>query len=68
MRTEENFAKAYADAKHFTRYHNKHIWLVPSETGYDISLIKPKASDLPRGTSAVLYNQRMDIIDKVHNY
>ena len=68
MRTETQFQSVYKQAEWFTRYHNKPIWLVPSEKKYEISIIKPTSSQLPRGTSAVLYNQKMDIIDKVDNY
>ena len=68
MRTEEQFAATYNTAKWFTRYHNKPVWLVPRENEYAISVIKPEGRNLPRGTSAVLYNQNMEIIDKVNNY
>lgn len=59
------FDKTYQETKDYVRRHMKPVWLVPRERDYAISCIKPQPSDLPSGTVAVLYNDHMDIIDRV---
>lgn len=65
MRNEENFAKTLAEAKRYVEFHKKPIWLVPRTSDYAISIIKPKASELPAGTAAVLYDTELNQIDSV---
>ena len=67
MRTEAQFAATYKEAEWFVSHHKKPVWLVPRKDDYAISVIKPLAEHLPVGTTAVLYNERMEIIDRVEN-
>lgn len=53
MRTEEQFIRVHSDAIRFIRFHNKNVWIVPHEDDYRISVIEPKANELPCGTVAL---------------
>jgi hypothetical protein len=68
MRTEESFAASYKEAVFFTSHHKKPVWLVPTENKYELSVIKPKPSEVAKGSRAVLYDKDMNIIDYVKNY
>ena len=56
MRTEQKFMQAMTSIEFSISVSRKPQWIVPTETGYLISCIKPKPSDLPRYTCAVEYN------------
>lgn len=65
MRTENAFQKIFCELKFFVDLHNKSVWLVPSNEGYHLSVIKPNGSDLPYGTRSNLYDTSLDIVDFV---
>ncbi len=65
MRTLEAFSKTFEDVKFYLNLHKKPVWLVPLDNGYSISCIKPKPSELPRGTTANLYSPELEIIDNI---
>lgn len=64
-RDEESFLKTINEAKHYLRFHNKPIWVVPTASDYAISVIKPKPDQLPVGTTAIQYDTNMNEIDSV---
>lgn len=65
MRTEEKFAQRFEELKRYTNMHKKAVWFVPSDDDYHLSVIKPNASELPYGTCANLYDEKLDIKDSV---
>ena len=62
MRTEEQFAIAYKQAKWFVNFHKKNVWLVPTEDDYRLSVVKP--TSVPKGTTAIQYDPNMDIVEE----
>lgn len=64
-RTEESFAKAIEEVKSFTVLHDKAVWLVPTDSSYEVSVIEPSPEDLPAGTRANLYDPELAIISFV---
>lgn len=67
MRTQEKFNSAYKAAEWYTRFHNKGIWLVPTDEDYQLDLFKPKEADLPAGTAAILYDVDMQSVSEVRS-
>ena len=65
MRTQERFYDVFKELTWFVKFHNKPVWLVPTEDDYKLSVIKPVASELPRGTTAIYYNSELTSIDSV---
>ena len=61
MRTLAQFNIVYEELMWFTKFHNKTAWLVPYETGYEVSIIEPHPNDLPVGTGSNLYDQHGNI-------
>lgn len=64
-RTEAKFSSAWKKVINYHRMHKKPVWLVPMENDYAISIMKPKADELPKGTRSNLYNVNEKIIDTV---
>lgn len=64
-RDSYEFDKTYQEVKDYVRRHKKSVWLVPRANDYAISCIKPEPRELPIGTTAVLYDAYMEIIDRV---
>ena len=67
MRTQEKFNTAYKSAEWYTRFHNRGIWIVPTENDYQLDLFKPKASTLPEGTAAIFYDVSMNSVGEVRS-
>lgn len=65
MRTLEQFSSAFRSLKWFVSFHNKPVWLVPTENEYKLSVVKPKPDELPEGTCANLYFHNGEILDSV---
>lgn len=65
IRSAEQFSVVWENLKWYHHLHKKSVWLVPTETGYGISVIQPKPEDLPHGTTAVLYGVNDEIEDEV---
>ena len=63
MRTQEKFDNAMARLKWSLRFHNKEFWIVPTEDDYCISVVCPKPEDLPKGTRAVKYNPKLEVVN-----
>ncbi len=53
MRTKEQFNRVHQDAVRFIKFHNKEVWIVPTESDYCLSVIRPEEADLPCGTLAL---------------
>ena len=53
MRTEEQFSRIHREALRFIKFHGKNVWVVPNEDNYQLSIIEPKASELPSATVAL---------------
>jgi hypothetical protein len=53
-RTNEKFARKFADVKWYVGFHNKPVWLIPGKSDYFLSIIAPKPDELPGGTKAWL--------------
>ena len=66
-RTEQAFAKAITDLKSFISRHNKPVWLVPTQAGYSVSVVKPDSSQLPYGTASNLYDKDLNIVSTVRS-
>lgn len=67
-RTEEQFAEICRRAIDFIKMHRLCVWVVPEPSGYALSRFKPRASDVPRGTTALLYYIKEDalcVLDEV---
>ena len=60
MRTQESFNSAFNSLLNMIKLHKKSYWLVPNETNYFVSVIEPKADELPAGTAAILYKGNFD--------
>jgi hypothetical protein len=67
MRTIEKFNETYEDVKFYTRFHHKPVWLVPTESDYQLSLIKPYPYDLPAGTTSCLYDEEGEVMEFVRS-
>ena len=65
MRTPEQFKKIWADMQWFVKFHNKCVWIVPTEKDYALSVVPPTADELPNGTAANLYDVECNIVDRV---
>jgi hypothetical protein len=65
MRTEEQFAKVWKELERFVKFHKKSVWLVPTLDDYNISIIEPKESDIPVGTTAIEYDVDLNSITEV---
>lgn len=61
MRTLSKFNVAYEELMWFTKFHDKHAWLVPTEDNYFASVIQPQADELPSGTASNLYDKHGNI-------
>ncbi|EQB9026222.1 hypothetical protein ACYVOU_002455 [Vibrio cholerae] len=57
MRTSEQFAQIYQRALKFINFHQKNVWIVPTETDYTLTVIEPRPNELPRGTVAIEVGQ-----------
>ena len=53
MRTAEQFAHVHTQALRFIKFHNKNVWIVPHSDGYNLSILRPEAYELPVGTQAI---------------
>lgn len=60
-RSDEDFAQAWCDLKEYVKRHNKPVWLVPTESTYELSVVEPKPDTLPIGTRSNLYDQKLEI-------
>lgn len=65
MRTKEKFATIWKELEFWAALHDKPVWIVPRESDYCLSVIKPESHELPTGTAANLYNTNLEIIDSV---
>lgn len=53
-RNDEQFNETLKNAEWYVKFHKKPVWLVPTETEYRLSSIKPVPYGLPHDTSAIL--------------
>ena len=67
MRTSEQFKKVWSDMQWFVKFHNRCVWIVPTDKGYTISVIPPTAEELPSGTSANLYDVDYKIVRHINS-
>ena len=65
MRTAEDFQNRYQDAQRFVKRHNKPVWIVPTNTTYLLSVVRPSPFEVPEGCSAILYDINMKAVDEV---
>ena len=68
MRTAEKFATAMAQVRWFVRFHNRSVWLVPQASEYRLSVVKPKPTDLPSGTTALLFGTDESTLETVESF
>ena len=67
MRTLESFSKTMREVEWFVQFHNKPVWLVPTDTDYKISVVKPNPDELPSGTASNQYFLEGVIVDSVRS-
>ena len=67
MRTQEQFATIWHQLEWWHSFHKKAVWLVALEDRYALSVIKPRADEIAKGTVANLYDVGGEILDSVSN-
>lgn len=65
MRNSEKFQSIWKELNWYTSFHKTPVWLVPKENDYCLSVVKPLADELPKGTCANLYDKDLSILDSV---
>lgn len=61
-RSDEAFSKVWDELQAFVKRHNKPVWLVPTKSSYELSVVEPTPDALPMGTRANLYDQNLEVM------